>query len=131
MSRLADSYKGFQDLAEAQVEGTDYRVHVRANAGSSVAVIAPHGGSIEQYTSDIARAIAGAEFNLYLFEGIRRAGNYAALHLTSHKFNEPRCLELLSKCDHVIAIHGCRGEEQQVLVGGLDEPPEGQGGERS
>jgi phage replication-related protein YjqB (UPF0714/DUF867 family) len=31
-------------------------------------------------------------------------------------------LELLSNCDHVIAIHGCGGEEQQVLVGGLDEP---------
>jgi phage replication-related protein YjqB (UPF0714/DUF867 family) len=38
-------------------------------------VIAPHGGGIDQYTSDIARAIAGAEFNLYLFEGISRSGN--------------------------------------------------------
>lgn len=122
MSNPADSYRGFRDLAKVQVEGSDYRVHMRPNAGSSIAVIAPHGGSIEQDTSDIARAIAGANLNLYLFEGIRPAGNYAALHLTSHKFDEPRCLELLSKCDHVIAIHGCRGEEQQVLVGGLDEP---------
>ena len=122
MSSLADGYKGFQDLAKAQAEGTDYRVHVRANAGSSIAVISPHGGSIEQYTSDIARAVAGADFNLNLFEGIRRAGNYTALHLTSHKFDEPRCLELLSGCDHVIAIHGCGGEAQQALVGSLDEP---------
>jgi len=122
MSDLADSYKGFRDLAKVQVEGSDYRVHVRTNARSSVAVIAPHGGSIEQYTSDIASAVADADFNLYLFEGIRPVGNYAALHLTSHKFDEPRCLELLSNCDHVIAIHGCRGEKQQALVGGLDEP---------
>lgn len=90
------------------------------NPSSSVAVIAPHGGSIEQRTSDIARAIAGDEFNLYLFEGIRRAGNYAALHLTSSRFDEPRCLDILSHCDHVVAIHGCGGEEQQALVGGLD-----------
>lgn len=122
MSSVADGYKGFEDLAKAQVEGTDYRVHVRANAGSSIAVIAPHGGSIEQYTSDIARAVAGSEFNLYLFEGIRDAGNYVALHLTSHKFDEPRCLQLLSSCDHVIAIHGCGGDVPQALVGGLDEP---------
>jgi len=122
MSRLADSYKGFQDLAKTQVEGTDYRVLVRPNADSSIAVIAPHGGNIEQYTSDIARAVAGADFNLYLFEGIRHAGNYAALHLTSHKFDEPRCLALLSDCDHVIAIHGCDGDAQQALVGGIDEP---------
>lgn len=117
----ADHYKGFTDLANAQVEGTDYRVHVRANAGSAVAVIAPHGGSIEQYTSDVARDIAGENFNLYLFEGIRQAGNYDALHLTSHRFDEPRCLELLSRCNHVVAIHGCGGDVQQALVGGLDE----------
>lgn len=121
MSGLAQSYKGYEDLAKAQVEGADYRVHVRPNADSSIAVITPHGGSIEQYTSNIARAIGGAEFNLYLFEGVRRSGNYAALHLTSHWFDEPRCLKLLAKCDHVIAIHGCGGETQQALVGGLDE----------
>lgn len=95
---------------------------MRPSAGSSIAVIAPHGGRIEQGASDVARAIAGADLNLYLFEGIRPAGNYAALHLTSHKLDEPRCVELLSNCDHVVAIHGCRGEEQQVLVGGLDGP---------
>ena len=122
MSNPADSYMGFRDLAKVQVEGSDYRVHVRSNARSSIAVIAPHGGSIEQGTSEVARAIAGADFNLYVFEGIRPVGNYAALHLTSHKFDEPRCLELLSNCNHVIAIHGCRGDKQQALVGGLDEP---------
>ena len=122
MNSPADDYKGFTDLASAQVEGTDYRVHVRANAGSPIAVIAPHGGSIEQYTSDIARDIAGADLNLYLFEGIRHAGNYSALHLTSHRFDEPRCLTLLTGCDHVVAIHGCGGDVQQALVGGLDEP---------
>jgi phage replication-related protein YjqB (UPF0714/DUF867 family) len=122
MSNPADSYMNFRDLAEVQVEDVDYRVHVCPNEASSIAVIAPHGGGIEQYTSDIALAIAGADFNLYLFEGIRIVGNYAALHLTSHKFDEPRCLDLLSNCDHVVAIHGCRGEKQQALVGGLDGP---------
>ena len=82
----------------------------------------PHGGGIEQYTSDIARAVAGTEFSLYLFEGIRHTDNYAALHLSGHKFDEPRCLELLPHRNHVIARHGCRGDAQQALVGGLDEP---------
>lgn len=113
---------GFSDLAKVQAEGSDFRVHIRSNAKPSIAAMAPHGGSIEQGSSEVAREIAGADFNLYLFEGIRPAGNYAALHLTSHKFDETRCVELLSNCDHVIAIHGCRGEKQQALVGGLDEP---------
>lgn len=96
MSSLADGYGSYADLASAQAEGTDYRVHVRPFAGSSIAVIAPHGGGIEQFTSDIARAAAGTDINLYLFEGIRQVGDYAALHLTSHKFDEPCCLALLS-----------------------------------
>jgi phage replication-related protein YjqB (UPF0714/DUF867 family) len=122
MNRHSDSYMGYADLANAQTEGTDYTVDVRPVASSPVAVIAPHGGRIERSTSDIARALAGEDFNLYLFEGIRPADNYAALHLTSHRFDEPRCLSLLSKCDHVIAVHGCGGHDQRVLLGGLDGP---------
>ncbi|WP_321882763.1 poly-gamma-glutamate hydrolase family protein [Burkholderia cepacia] len=122
MSNPAVNYRGFSDLAKAQAEGADYRVHVCSRVGSSIAVIAPHGGRIEQYTSEFARAVAGSDFNLYLFEGVRRAGNYAALHLTSNRFDEPRCLELLSCCDYVVAIHGCSGQTQQALVGGRDEP---------
>lgn len=38
MSSLADGYGGYADLASAQAEGTDYRVHVRPFAGSSIAV---------------------------------------------------------------------------------------------
>jgi len=57
MSSPAVGCRGYADLARQQVEGTDYKVHVRANAQSSIAVIAPHGGGIEGYTSDIARAI--------------------------------------------------------------------------
>jgi len=120
MSRHDAGYGCYADLARAQVEGADFNVRVQRRPGSAVAILAPHGGGIEAGTSEIARAVAGSEFNLYLFEGIRVSGNYAALHLTSHRFDEPRCLSLLTACDHVIAIHGCRGEARQALLGGLD-----------
>ena len=56
MSSPATGYRrGYADLAGHQVEGTDYKIHVRANAQSSVAVIAPHGSGIERYTSEIER----------------------------------------------------------------------------
>lgn len=42
------------------------------------------------------------------------------LHLTSHRFDEQRCLELLSNCDTIVAIYGCGGEAQQALIGGID-----------
>src|ERR1700758_2770914 len=120
MTRHDGDYGCYADLAMAQVEGADFNVRVRPRPESSVAVLAPHGGAIEAGTSEIACAVAGSEFNLYLFEGIRPSGNYAALHLTSHRFDEPRCLALLASCEHVVAIHGCRGDTPQALLGGLD-----------
>jgi len=120
MSRHDAGYGCYADLTKAQVEGADFNICVRRRPESTVAILAPHGGGIEAGTSEIARAVAGSEFNLYLFEGTRPSGNYAALHLTSHRFDEPRCLALLSACDHVVAIHGCRGDSPRALLGGLD-----------
>lgn len=116
----AASYRSFADLAAAQKHQEDYRIVVRRVQDSRIAVIAPHGGEIEDGTSGIATEIAGDTHNLYLFEGTRSSHNYRALHLTSHRFDEPNCLSLLSDCDYVIAVHGCRGATDKVFLGGLD-----------
>ena len=115
-----DRYRSYSELVEHEVEGIDFTFTVIRCPISAVAVIAPHGGKIESRTSEIARAIAGEDFNLYLFEGVKKRGNYAALHITSRRFDEPSCLELLSTCSFVIAIHGCVGGDERVLIGGLD-----------
>lgn len=115
-----DRYRSYSELAEHEVEGTDFTITVLQRRFSAVAVIAPHGGKVESRTSEIARAIAGEDFNLYLFEGVKKRGNYAALHITSRRFDEPSCLELLSTCSFIIAIHGCVGRDERVLLGGLD-----------
>ena len=44
----------------------------------------------------------------------------AALHITSHQFDHPRCLELASRSTLVLSVHGCLGESC-IHVGGLDE----------
>jgi phage replication-related protein YjqB (UPF0714/DUF867 family) len=115
-----DRYHCYSELAQHEVEGIDFRRTVFQRPFTAVAVIAPHGGGIESCTSDIVRAIAGEDFNLYLFEGIKKRGNYAALHVTSRCFDEPSCLELLSNCSFVISIHGCVGRDERVFLGGLD-----------
>lgn len=116
----ARTYRSYADLAAVQVRGRDYEIHVERRPASAVAVIAPHGGRIEDGTSEIARAIAGDEFNLYLLEGQRPSLNYRALHLTSHCFDEPECLALIASCEIVLAVHGCGGADQHALLGGLD-----------
>lgn len=86
---------------------------------SDVLIIAPHGGKIEPGTSEIAAAISGESYNLYCFEGRKRRGN-RDLHITSARFDEPQVLGLLSRCDRVVAVHGCAGAEQVAYLGGLD-----------
>jgi phage replication-related protein YjqB (UPF0714/DUF867 family) len=111
----------FAALAASAVEGRDYRIVVQRRAGARAAVLAPHGGGIERDTSAVARLVAGEELHLYLFEGLLPAHNHERLHLTSHCFDEPRCLALLAEADQVIAVHGCALPEARALLGGRDE----------
>lgn len=116
----AKSFSGFADLQRNNRRGRDFEILISRRPTSQVAVIAPHGGRIEEGTSEIARAIAGEDFNLYLLEGIRRSRNYETLHLTSHRFDEPDCLALIAACSVAVTVHGCKGKEDKVLLGGLD-----------
>ncbi len=116
----ASAYRGFADLEKHCQRGRDFEILVRRRPASGVAVVAPHAGRIEVGTSQIARTIAGEDFNLYLLEGLRRSRNYERLHLTSHRFDEPQCLALLAECSVVLTVHGCKGKEDKVALGGLD-----------
>lgn len=119
-SRFAKDFRSFADLAEAFTRDQDYRIVQLPRPGSSTMVLAPHGGSIEAFTSDIARGIAGEEYGLYLFEGLLRAGNFASLHLPSERFDEPGCLQMLADCDRVVSVHGCSVTGEAVFIGGRD-----------
>jgi phage replication-related protein YjqB (UPF0714/DUF867 family) len=120
VSKLAKHFRSFADLAVNYQRDRDYRIVLTRRPGSEVAILAPHGGSIEAHTSDIARDIAGPDFNLYLFEGLLKAGNFAALHLASHRFDEPGCLDLLADCRSVVSVHGCGHAGEIVLTGGRE-----------
>lgn len=118
--RHQDKYRSFQELARYEREQIDYRIIVNEVRGARISVVAPHGGAIERGTSELARAIAGTDFNLYLFEGLKAQGNFASLHITSRSFDEPRCLELVSRSNIVVTVHGCTGDHQAVYIGGLN-----------
>jgi phage replication-related protein YjqB (UPF0714/DUF867 family) len=114
-----DRYRSFSDLAGQEIEGRDYQVRTRVRPQSPVLVIAPHGGSIEGGTSELAELIAGDTHNLFSFEGLRPWHGDRDLHITSHRFDHPAVLEMLARCPVAVAVHGCRGE-RQIHVGGLD-----------
>ena len=117
-----DSYANFSELASEEVEGKDYRIEVADRPLSRAVVFTPHGGGIEPGTSKIVRKAAGADLSFYLFEGIKKPNGNGVLHVTSHHFDEPKCLELVGKASIVVAIHGCKGPESRICIGGLDKP---------
>ena len=117
--RKSDRYACFADLAAGEEAGRDYAITVQMGRRADIAILAPHGGGIEPGTSLLARAIAGEDYSLYLFEGIKQAGGNGELHITSHHFDEPQALTLLKGADTVVAIHGCRGEDK-IFIGGRD-----------
>jgi len=113
-----DLYTSFTHLSCCEREGHDYRIRWRMG-GSGIAIVAPHGGGIERGTSEVADSIAGREHGFYAFEGLKSAGNHV-LHLTSNRFDEPQALRLVRRSRAVITIHGAKGREPAVYLGGLD-----------
>ncbi len=115
---MIPSLLSFADLSGRWQEGVDFRIRV-VQRSSRMLVLAPHGGGIEPGTSEIAEALAGKVHSLYCFDGLLDDRNWD-LHLSSIFFDESRCLRLLRKASRAVAIHGCRGEEPVIWVGGLD-----------
>lgn len=114
---MKDTYPHFKSLSGAQKKGQDFEIRVKKTK-SQIAVIAPHGGGIEPGTSEIAKSIAGENFNCYLFEGIKKKDNKKYLHITSTNFDEPECVEMCKNSDIVLAIHGAEDNDEIVYVGG-------------
>jgi len=114
-----DTYSRFAELANHEELNKDYRISI-SDVGSRITIIAPHGGKIEPGTSDIAKKIAADRFNYYCFEGIKTEKN-GRLHITSHNFDEPMAVNIISRSQIVVSIHACTGTEMFVFLGGLDE----------
>jgi phage replication-related protein YjqB (UPF0714/DUF867 family) len=113
-----DKYSSFGELQRHETLDKDYSLSVKTT-GSRVTIIAPHGGKIEPRTSDLARRIAGENYNLYCFEGLKEKNN-TRLHITSHRFDEPGAVELVAKSEVVVAVHACTGTAGRVHIGGLN-----------
>ncbi|MDR3542113.1 MAG: poly-gamma-glutamate hydrolase family protein [Desulfosporosinus sp.] len=122
---MPDYYTNFRELQLYEQDGLDYQINVSRN-WHQVLVIAPHGGKIEYYTSQIAKWIANEDFAWYSFEGIKDGDN-RKLHITSHNYDEPTVLQALRKAQTVLTIHGHKNPiDEFLMIGGLDSTFGGQ-----
>lgn len=113
-----EKYSCFEELKKREVEGTDFLLVCRRGC-SGIAVLAPHGGGIEPGTTEIADAIAGEEHAFYSFVGLKSRGNWD-LHMTSTRFDEPLALEIARTSRRIVVVHGRKGQEPAVYIGGRD-----------
>lgn len=114
-----DKYHSLAALKAALSEDVDYRVCVRDRA-SWATIISPHGGYIDAGSSAIAKCVAGRQYNLYDFQGLRKK-NAAELHVTSTRFRDPLLTPLLKTSTTAIAIHWMGTTHESVIwLGGMN-----------
>lgn len=118
---MTDTYKNFAELSkhEGKILNKSYKITAK-DRKSDITCLAIHGGNIEPGTSELAEELAGDDFNLYKFEGLK-PNNNATLHITSSNFDEPKADELVKSAKKIISIHGAKGDEPITYIGGLDE----------
>ena len=117
---MLDKYTSFAELEAGETLDQDYTINMLERPRADALIVAPHGGSIEIGTSELATLIAGEDHSLFTFDGMKIRGRNRDLHITSHNFDQPDCVALAQRHTVVLAVHGCRGDTAQSYVGGLD-----------
>jgi phage replication-related protein YjqB (UPF0714/DUF867 family) len=97
----------------------NYSFEIQASRGSPIKLFAPHGGCIEPGTAPIVKALAGDQYDYFIFRGLRKGKNCKKLlHVTSSHYNEERCKSMAQNALVAFSVHGCRGKDIRIEVGG-------------
>ncbi|MBZ0189676.1 MAG: poly-gamma-glutamate hydrolase family protein [Candidatus Obscuribacterales bacterium] len=99
--------------------GKDYTI-VTENRGSVVTVAAPHGGNIEPGTSELARAIADKDFNLFDFVFLRSSHRRRG-HVTATNFRDASLARMLAKSRICVAVHRMKDTHKKIYIGGRNQ----------
>ena len=112
-------YRDLPELVLNARKDQDYALRI-IDLGAHLTITAVHGGGIDPLTSELAQAIAGGEYNLYDFRGVRATGN-DELRVPVARFDEMRLRELMGRSHTAVSIQGIqgiRGSGLTVHVGG-------------
>lgn len=114
---IKDKYQSMTQLESETVEGVDWKKDTRDN-GTKVLIVAPHGGNIEQGTTEATKALAKkGNYDYFSFEAIRPKNN-TELHVTSTHYDDPTLNQMIQNRTATISIHGAAGTDQIIYLGG-------------
>lgn len=108
-------YSSFSELSREEKPNIDFKVTYRP-CGRSFLITAPHGGAIEPGSTEIAGALAGDQFGLYTFNGLKR--DSSVLYLPSTSFDEPELVRVTKYYGTTISVHIISGTDRLVYIGG-------------
>jgi phage replication-related protein YjqB (UPF0714/DUF867 family) len=121
----SDKYSCIEDLKANEIQKHyKIRTNIKPNRKKQILVFSPHGGGIEKGVSEIVDALALiGDYNSYLFEGRKKKDNKKDLHITSHRFNEKKLIEILGAHYTSLSIHGMniKSKEVDIIIGGLNQ----------
>jgi len=112
-------YREFAELVLHTIKDKDY-CFVVTNQSADVTVACIHGGGIEPLTSELAAAIAGQQYNLYDFRGLRAQGN-EMLRIPVARFDEVRLRSLMDRSQVGVSIQGIPGSDTAIHLGGSNK----------
>jgi phage replication-related protein YjqB (UPF0714/DUF867 family) len=117
MPKHTDNYSTLAELKAHEKLGSTYSIDIK-DRQSWATIVSPHGGTIEHGTSDLARLIAGSEYNLYDFEALADEGA-KRLHVTSAHFSDADLTALLKSSRVCVSVHGRkqRGDDSAWIGG--------------
>ncbi|WP_276371699.1 poly-gamma-glutamate hydrolase family protein [Chryseolinea sp. H1M3-3] len=148
-----DYYDSMSALYANETEGINftkewYRHRARYKSlkgyvdANKIFIIAPHGGSIESGTTELALATAGFvknfngatdtsnTYDYFIFNGTNPSGENGKLHVTSSHYNDVDANVIVKNSVISLAFHGCTDLQpdestgkgyKACLIGGLDE----------
>ena len=106
----------------SSVGQNNYEFEISASKNSSIKLFAPHGGCIEPGTAPVVRELASDRYDYYIFRGLLRGGGCRKLlHVKSTHYDEERCQSMARSALFSLSVHGCRGKESRIEIGGGNE----------
>src|SRR5690606_4965789 len=123
-SAAKDIFKNWNELSSHYQEGKDFTIETQSKP-NDVIILAIHGGRVEKGTSELAKAIAKDDHSYYIFHAHvyhdTNKDQRNDLHLTAKNYDEPRALQMTAQENKVVSLHGAKGTEKIVYMGGLNE----------